>query len=144
MRILIISHTAFSNTESMGKTLSNYFCEFHPGDLAQFYIQPQKPSSSICQRYYRLTDKEAFLSIFGLRKGTPFFADDLTKDGKSKSPSGLVTSLYKKGRKRTPLIYFFRNAMWSLSNWNNKKLRNWIDNFNPDCVFFASGDYSFM
>lgn len=31
-----------------------------------------------------------------------------------------------------------------MSAWNNKLFKKWLDDFHPDLVFFASGDYSFI
>ncbi len=144
MRVLIISHTVFSNTESMGKTLSNYFCEFDSNELAQFYIHPQAPISSICHRYYRFTDRDAIMSIFHLKKGISFSTNEQKDSCNDIHMTDFTKSIYQKGRKRTPFVYFIRNIIWRLSNWNNKKFKKWIDDFDPECVFFASGDYSFM
>ena len=61
----------------------------------------------------------------------------------SRVDEGVEAALYQKGRKRTPVIYYCRNLWWKLGKWNTKPLRRWLDDFSPDCVFFASGDYSF-
>ena len=147
MKVLVISHTVFSDTESMGKTLSAYFRSFAPDDLAQLYIHSQIPASRICGNYYQITDLAAIKSIFGFRCGR-IYGMPVEDCGKSASapqkPGSVVSYIYQKGRKRTALIYLMRNLWWRLSHWNNSRLREWIDKFSPDCVFFASGDYAFM
>lgn len=70
MRVLVISHNVFSSTENMGKTLSGYFKNFAPEDLAQFYIHSQVPVVDMCYLYYRTTDKEAIRSMTGISCGT--------------------------------------------------------------------------
>lgn len=145
MRVLVVSHTVFSKNENMGKTLSSYFAAFNSDELAQLYIHSQVPTSSICRQYFRITDKDALKSIFGFKIGKIFKEDDIREDLKdSRTDSGITASIYQKARKRTPLIYIARNLWWKLGKWNNKKLNSWIDTFNPDCVFLASGDYSFI
>lgn len=129
----------------MGKTLSSYFSGFEPTELAQFYIHSQIPASAICQNYFRITDVEAIKSIFGKPCGRVFGGDDIQAGRKSSSADiGAMASLYQRGRKRTPIIYLVRNLWWKLSRWNSKSFRSWVDDFHPDCVFFASGDYAFM
>lgn len=145
MKVLVISHNVFSMTESMGKTLSAYFNGFKPSDLAQFYVHSQVPTSHVCYRYYRVTDKEAIKSIFGIRVGTTFGIDNIDSGrNDARTDKGVTALLYQKARKRSPFIYLVRNTWWRLSHWNSKKLNAWLDDFQPDCVFFASGDYTFM
>ena len=145
MRVLIISHNVFSATESMGKTLSGYFADFEPNQLAQFYIHSQVPTTSKCSNYYRMTDKEAIKSIVGVSCGTVFGLSDVQPErDSSRTDRGVTAAIYQKARKRTPAIYIARNLWWKLSHWDTKRFRDWLDTFDPECVFFASGDYGFM
>lgn len=145
MRILVISHNVFSMTGNMGKTLISYFKDFGKENLAQFYIHSEVPTSDICINYYRVTDKEMIKSVFGFKAGKALNESDIDKNRKtSRTDSGAEARIYQKGRKRTPLIYIMRNLWWRLGHWNNKSFKKWVDDFNPDCVFFASGDYAFM
>lgn len=145
MKILVISNNVFSKTGNMGKTLSSYFKLFDSDDLAQLYIHSEVPTSTVCKNYYRITDTEMIKSIFGYRTGKIFTESDIDEGRKSsRSDTGTVAQIYQKARKKTPLIYITRNIWWKLGHWNNKKLRNWLDDFDPDCVFFSSGDSSFM
>lgn len=145
MKILIVSHNVFSATENMGKTLVSYFKDFGKENLAQFYIHSEVPTSDICVNYYRVTDKEMIKSVFGFKAGKALNESDIDKNRKtSRTDSGVEARIYQKGRKRTPLIYIMRNLWWRLGHWNNKSFKKWVDDFNPDCVFFASGDYAFM
>lgn len=145
MRVLIISHNVFSSTQSMGKTLSAYFHGFSTGELAQFYIHNQIPTSNICQSYYRVTDKDAIKSIIGFRVGKSFSKNDIDECRiDARGDTGITAAIYQKARLRTPFTYIIRNLWWRLSHWNNKRLRKWLDSFKPECVFFASGDYAFM
>lgn len=145
MKILIISHNVFSDTENMGKTLASYFKGFESDDLAQFYIHSEIPTLDICKKYYRVTDKEMIKSIFGSKTGKIFAEEDVEKNRQVPgTATGLYEKLYQKARKRTPLIYMMRNLWWKLGHWNNRQFRTWLDEVNPDCLFFASGDYAFM
>lgn len=145
MRVLVISHTVFSETESMGKTLSLYFNGFKNSELAQFYVHSQVPTSKICCNYYRVTDLEAIESIFGAKAGVIFREEDIDSTRiDARTDKGVTASMYQKARKRTPMIYFARNLWWKLAHWNNRQFNKWLDSVQPDCVFFASGDYSFM
>ena len=145
MRLLVISHNVFSDTTNMGKTLSSYFKNWHPDELAQLYIHSEVPTSGICENYFRITDKEALESIFTRKCGRTFGKDDIDIGrATSRTDTGLTAQIYQFGRKRSPMIYLARNAVWRFSAWKSRKLLKWMDDFAPDAVFFASGDYSFM
>lgn len=145
MKVLVISHNVFSKTDGMGKTLSSYFAGFSSDELAQFYIHSQVPTTDVCLNYYRITDKEAIKSIFGSRVGRSFGKKDIDYNRvDSRTDNGFTGTIYQKARKRTPIIYFVRNIWWKLARWNTKKFKLWIDSFQPECVFLASGDYAFI
>ena len=144
MKILVVSHNVFSKTSNMGKTLASYFQGIDCSDLAQFYIHSEIPTHNISNNYYRITDKDAIKSILTRKSGKVFNEQDVRVDlTESRIDTGKTAHLYRKARKRSPLIYFARNLWWSLGKWYTKKLRSWLDDFSPDIVFFASGDYSF-
>ena len=145
MKILVVSHNVFSKTSNMGKTLASYFDGMKDVELAQFYIHSEVPTDPICKNYYRITDKEAIRSILTRKSGRIFGASDIQTDMVSaRTDTGNTAKLYRKARKRSPMIYFARNLWWGLGQWKTKKLRSWVDDFAPDVVFFASGDYAFM
>ena len=144
MRVLIVSHNVLGQATNMGKTVSAYFDGWNVDDIAQIYVHSGVPTDKICDNYYRITDKEAIKSIVTRRCGTVY--KDIFKNGalaEEKPNSQITDSLYQKARARTPLIYLSRNLWWGLSAWKSKKLLNWVDEFSPDAVFFASGDYAF-
>lgn len=145
LKILIISHNAFSESVNMGKTLVSYFNDFNANDIAQFYIQAEVPTVDVCKNYYRVTDKDMVKSIFGKKVGCVLGENDIEYGRKNvKNYEGVEKKLHNRAGKRTPMTYVLRNLLWKLGHWNSKKLKKWIDDFSPDCVFFASGDYSFM
>lgn len=144
-KVLIVSHNSFSNTESMGKTLKSYFCGFDSKYLAQFYIHSEVPTTKICLNYYRITDIDMIKSIFTRKSGHSFVESEIDCDRVSpRTDKGNVAKLYQLSRNRKPYMYVLRNLWWSLGKWNTRKLNKWIDSFDPDAVFFASGDFSYM
>lgn len=145
MKVLVISHNVFCKTSSMGKTLMAYFSNWDSCDLAQFYIHSEIPTDDMCLNYYRITDKEIIESIITRRSGKIFGKKDIAYESKtSRTDSGLVAKLYARARKKTPLLYFMREVWWLIGAWKTNKFMNWIDDFDPDAVFFASGDSAFM
>lgn len=144
MRVLVISHNIFSATNNMGKTLAGYFEAWKQEELAQFFVHSEVPTSHICENYFRITDKDIIKSIFTRKCGTVFTKENIEEREDSRIDQGLMKKVYQKAQKRTPLIYIARNFLWRIGHWKNKKFLEWIDEFDPEAIFFASGDYSFI
>lgn len=142
-KVLVVSHNVFSLTSNMGRTLANFFTEWPSEKLAQIYFHMQIPTMEICERYYRITDFD-MIKKSRENMGTLFGVDDIRKDLKTERvDEGVESKIYQKGRKRRPYMYIGRNLLWATGKWKNKKLLDWIDEFNPDVIFFASSDYIF-
>lgn len=143
MKVLVISHNAIGPGTNMGKTLQSCFQDFSPGEVAQFYIRREVPRrGTVCQNHYRFTDVDALRSLFSRRP-----LGKILGDGESLpigQGSALVEAAYQYGRKRTAGIYLLRCALWRCSRWRTGQLWQWAEAFDPDVLFFASGDYGFL
>ncbi len=143
LKVLVISHNVFSFSSNMGRTLANFFKSFPCEDIAQFYLHAEVPTTDICKNYFRITDFDV------LRKkkseaGTTFSESDIQKNLKSqRTDEGVEAQVYQLGQKRSPWMYVGRNLLWGLGKWKNARLKAWLDEFDPDVIFFASGDYTF-
>lgn len=146
MRVLVVSHNVFGKTNNMGKTLMSYFSDFQPEEIAQFYIHSEAPAdNTVCRNYYRFTDKDALRSLIPVGTwGRAFAAADIQPDEMGgDGESGISAAAYQFGKKRTAAIFAARNLLWKLARWNTKALWDWVDDFDPEVIFFAAGDYSF-
>lgn len=139
-RVLIISHNALSKVNNMGKTIASYFSLFPQNCIAQLYLHEGMPETNICNNYFSFTDKDALKSVlFRFYRGN-IYRNQNFENNKYDTDNGF---LYRLSTKYNPLIYLCRDIMWGVSNVYNKKLINWIKEFNPDIIFFASGELSF-
>lgn len=146
MKVLIISHTVISKTGNMGKTILGYFQNFCPEETAQFYVQSEVPTDvSVCDQYYRFTDKDAMKSVFLPNiQGKSFSAAEVdTSRTNSRIDKGLESSAHNIGSRRSAWVYIARDMMWKMSRWFSPMLKSWLKECDPDVIFFASGDYSF-
>lgn len=143
IKILVISHNVFSKTSSMGRTLANFFIDTPKENIAQLYFHSEVPTTDVCENYFRITDFE-ILKKSKKNIGNVFSKEDIRKELKSERIDvGVEAKIYSFGRQRKPYMYIGRNLLWASKKWKNEKLRKWIDEFNPDVIFFASGDYVF-
>lgn len=141
-KVLIVSHNALSKTSNMGKTLTNIFADWPKESLAQLYFRNETPNKGICEQYFMITDFDMIKSLYSKNN-----------NGKSFKDKHLINTIYENrnyekkiydiGKKRRPFMYILRNTLWASKKWNNYKLKEWIEEVNPDVIFFASGGYSF-
>ena len=143
-RVLIISHEVLSQTTGMGRTMSTYFSGWPSDAIAQLYIQSEVPTDSLCGNYFRFTDPDALKSVFQRRhRGKTYSEADVWTNRGSTLDKGNLTGIYNYGRRRTPLIFLGRDTMWRVSGWKHSGIIEWAENFRPDVIFYASGDYAF-
>lgn len=146
IRVLLIGHNVLDTRTAFGKTLASFFRNWNPDCLAELYFHSEVPTTQLCKKYYRITDTDVLHSIVARSNnvGREFDEKDIQPGRKSsRTDEGLKKSIYSFGRKRTPMIYLARNTMWKLSKWYSNALIEWIDEFNPEVIFFAAGDYAF-
>ena len=146
MKVLVISHPSISTQNNMGKTLVTLLSSFEKAELRQLYVQPMCPDVDLCQSYYRITDTDALRSVFGSKSkpvGKVLTYQENDEAKATESNGGWQRKAYSVGRKRTCGIYIARNMVWKLSRWYSEVLKDWLRDFRPDVIFFASGDYRF-
>lgn len=144
MRVLIIAHNVIGETNNMGKTLLSYFHDFDPEQVGEFYIQNKEPKNAVvCHSYYRVTDQEALKSVFGKKTGMSFRIEESAPETATNN-RGAIEAIRQYGRRRNAFVYTARNIVWTLAHWKTKELVSFLNQLNPDVIFFMSGDYGFM
>jgi glycosyltransferase involved in cell wall biosynthesis len=144
-RVLLVSHNVFSTTGNMGKTLSAFFAGWDTDKLAQLYFHSEVPNSLICKNYYRITDFDLLRSIFKRKDvGDILTENDICETrANTRTDKGIKSDIYQYGRKRKPYMYCGRNLLWRFGKWHTPRLNEWINQFDPQIIFFAAGDYTF-
>ena len=129
----------------MGRTLYSYFSDWPADRLCQIYFHAEVPTTHLCERYFRVTDFDQLKSLKHFsREGRALIEADIQQDlATSRVDQGRQAAIYQKGRARTPVMYWGRNALWGLNRWRSEALDRWIRDCAPDVIFFASGDYVF-
>ena len=137
LKVLVVSHNVFSFSSNMGRTLANFFKSFPCEDIAQLYLHTEVPTTDICKNYFRITD----FDILKKRKsetGTRLSEADIQKDlASERIDEGVEAQIYQLGRKRRPWMYIGRNLLWGMGKWKNSRLKQWLDDFDADIIFFA-------
>lgn len=108
-----------------------------------------EPLKGHCERLYQITDK--MLLNRWLHKqvivGKEYFRCDLkeeTESGNEYNPAhaGSSSVLHRYGARHTPFTHLLRKALWRKKYWNTPQFNNWLEAFNPECIFLSfSNDF---
>ncbi len=137
-KVLVIANNCFSQTNSNGRTLGNFFEGWPKDSLAQFSLTLVDPDFNICNNYFSITDREALKSVFcgGKGLGTRLTEPERNDDTESRSTDKRV---YK-----TAYKMLLRHFVWTCRRWRNREFNKWVDDFDPEMVMIQSGDSAFM
>ena len=144
-RVLLVSHNVLGGSTAMGKTMASLLANAPAYHLAQVYFHSEVPTSDACSTYFRITDVDVLHSIFGRGRAGHEVAAAERRMGevRSRTDKGALAHVYQLGRRRTPLTYAARGALWRMGHIDEEALLRWARAFAPDVILFAAGDYAF-
>lgn len=135
-KVLVVSNTCFSRTESNGRTLGNFFLGWPRDCLAQFFLTGT-PDNYYCSRYFQVSDRQALNALLG--RGN--IGGEVSAVDCNNTPP--TTNSGKKNA-RNALTMLGRNAIWKSGAWQKSGYWQWVDSFQPDIVLLQAGDCAFM
>ena len=139
MKILIISRSAWDDTNSLGNTLSNIWSGYDIGSIANLYFREAKPNNRICKKYFSISDKDIFKNIVKRKylPGNSFIIDSNNEEPTVTNAIGKEDRLYGFFRKNSSVLALWgQEIMWKFGRWKNQKLDDFLIEFNPDIIFF--------
>ena len=145
MKVLVISHNAFTSYAAMGKTFLSLFQCFKKEEVCQLYIYPTIPDVARCRSYFRITDKDVLAGkgIFRV-KGTIVSEEQIQGAKSTFFENSSDEKLYRNKKNKRPLRVLARDLMWKYSRWFSPELKKWIENERPTHLFVAPGDGKFL
>jgi hypothetical protein len=143
MNVLIITRSAWDDSNSIGNTMSNLFNEYPIDNIANLYVRSAMPNNCVCKNYYSISDKDVFKSLFSFNNiAGKAFTWEIRKAGSSGSFSKDEIEedrLYSYFRKKSFVCALWgQDLLWRLGNWRNQNLDNFLDQFKPDIIFSPS------
>lgn len=133
--ILLVSNNPLSTTRNNGKTLFSIFKNIKEENLHQLYFSSEIPTISKYS-YYQLSDYDILKGLFdNSKRGRIITTATLSNNLKNRFNS-------KKSIKKNSLSRLIREFMWK-NKWNSNQLINWLNEFEPDIIFFVAGDSIF-
>lgn len=134
-KVLVISSSTFSKTQNNGKTMSSFFANYDADKIAQFSFSNGEGNFDVCRKYYILSLGNVLKNTCGAEKT---LQKEETTNGNSSVPQTTNSLKYKLfhhfSLKRLPFTVFFKNLLWERADYS--AAMKWIEEFNPDIVFF--------
>lgn len=147
-RVLIVGTIPY-NKNTSSRAFDAYFHNWEKSNMRQIFSNTKTPVKGHCGSLYQITDHRLLRRWLHMTDevGVIFDDKDLPLDWENTDlevGNGTVNLLYKIGSKDSPLKYILRGILWRKKYWNTKKLNDWLDEFQPECVFLAFSDDYFI
>ena len=153
MKRIMIVGTAPYDRNCPSRAFESYFSGIESHNLAQIFSYPYVPPKGHCSKLYQITDAMMLKRFFSrnVKVGKTYEINDLSENGGMKTKStfeskqnSIISLLYRYGKKDRPTTYLLRGLLWKKKNWCTKELNEWLDSFNPECVFLSFSDDFFI
>lgn len=133
-RILIISSNPVSNIFNNGKTLAAFFDNYPKENLAQLYFSATIPDNDICSKYFKISDMDMLKTKFKRKYVCGQAVEPVVGTLQQNSDERKIQKV-----KKNNITRLAREVLW-LKGWKTKKLFEWLDEFDPEVIFFLAGD----
>lgn len=137
-RILLISRSSWSNSNSIGNTFSSIFKGWDENCISNIYCRSNFPENEICKKYFSISDGRLLKSIYkkGFSAGMPI--------ERSNDSNVLIRKEQKREKKlydffkvnRLIIFLWFQELLWYFGRWKNKKLDDFLIENDPEIIFF--------
>lgn len=150
-KVLIVGTSPYDK-QGPARAFESYFSGWERDNLVQIFSSPNKPKAGHCSKLYQVTDAQMLKRWLSSKKRTGLVykyeellnIDTPTTVSTNEVSSGIVSKLYKIGKKKTSLIYILRGILWKKKYWCTKELDRFVDDFKPECIFLAFSDDYFI
>ena len=139
-RVLVSTVGAWS--DSVGSnTMSELFSEYDKDKLACLYIRADISDSTSCRRYFHIYEGQVMKSIIqrGMATGEEYFLGDRNAISLDINEEKDRYDNYR--RKKNWFYTFAREFVWVLGRWKSKELKDFLNDFKPEVVFFPIESY---
>ena len=141
-RVLIIATTPYSENYS-SRSLDAYFHFWEKENVAQLFTRNIVPTKGHCRELYQISDAKLLKRWLHQTKntGTVYHYEDLADSGANQIIDD--SAMQKLGTKHTPTIEILRRMLWKKKYWCTDELIDWLDKFQPECIFYNFSNHIF-
>lgn len=145
-KLLLFSHSCFSDENANGITMKNLLAAWPPEEKAEFYCDARYPDFSAAHAYFRVTDMQAIRSFFGKKSRHCFRGPESPGEAGQKpaSPGKAGIPGWLKKHKYNFLLRWLREYAWILGPWGKQEFRQWLTEVAPDVLVYMVGESIFL
>lgn len=138
-RVIVVMTTPYS-TNNSSRSLDSYFHYWEKARCRQIFSRNWKPQKGHCEELFQIKDSDLLKKWLHrpVDIGTIYKYDELLEPGINQEieESDLTSQGYKLGRSHTPMIEILRGILWRKKYWCSNKLIQWLDDYQPELVFY--------
>ena len=136
MKILVLSNEVWNDRINGNNVTSNWF-EGMDAEFANIYASPDEPLNNCCQRYFQITDSMMLKSIIKREKaGFALPIRDYKSNDRTTVAEAEPKRLYRFLKSISgPFLRLVREELWLLGRYDLAKMKQFIDDFQPDVIF---------
>ena len=131
------------NKKTGSDTFSTLLQGYDTDKIANLYIRDGVPDSPVCYNYFCISENAVIQSIFNrkMKTGKHLVTQDTDNTADVEQPTTVADRVKGRSGKRKYLLLFAREILWKLGCWKTKELDAFLDEFQPDTLFFAMEGY---
>ncbi len=147
-RLLIVGTVPY-NTKSTSRAFEAYFHNWEKECIAQIFSDPKTPVKGHCGTLFQITDYRLLQRWRGKQceTGVIYNYDELPDNNESNiivDERKSAHNAYRFGGRHNAFTHLLRGLLWRKFLWCSDKLNEWLDEFNPECVFLSFSDDYFI
>ncbi len=137
MRVLLLTDEVWNDKIYTNNGLTNWF-EGFPGELAHIYLASGIPDNKCCNKYYQITDRMIFKSIYAKHykagRGFEYNRDSKRKEDSFPEKENKAFYFFMK-LISTETVRLLRDWIWLSGQYNVEEIKRFISDFRPDIIF---------
>lgn len=139
MRILVFTVPSW-NSKVGANSWAALLEKYDSKDIASIYIRDEIPDSSICSRYFCISESKILRSVLKRRTKT---GEEITPfaDTDNEALSEHNERYAKFSKKRRYSMLLARELAWKMGKWKTKELDDFLDSFKPDIILHSMDGY---
>ncbi len=138
-RILLVAAEPY-RSDSTSRYLATFFGGWDEEKIAQIYTVDTLPSEGFCRRYFRITDMEMIRGLFKKEPvgGRVAVCEKERQPTKKEKKNSRFFAFFKRFNSHPTMLYF-RSRLWKRRRWDTEEFRRFVDEFDPEIIFFPMG-----
>lgn len=135
LKVLLLMDEVWNDSVYGNNNMTNWFSGFLGAEFASVCCSEGTPQNSCCTKYFQITDKMMFKSLFSKKRAGIILEDkdySKTDNAEMGSKSGIIGEISKT---HMDIFRLVRDLLWLLGRYDKKALIEFIEDFKPDIIF---------